>query len=164
MVTENNFDTLILSTNVVLILDQVYHRWTNLKQNWFTPFTHLKLCLATSTHNFKWVTITYIYLFNLTQHICKYRCFNTHFVPNNSEKTDYKRVYLAVNPLTAKLFNFNFHPLEVVSRWRDPQLQVDENYSDLTRWNSTLFKSRWLMSNFVFNMFKTWYLTISSLN
>ena len=36
------------------------------------------------------------------------------------------------NPLTAKLFNLNFHPLEVVSRWRDPQLQVSENYSDLT--------------------------------
>ena len=33
-----------------------------------------------------------------------------------------------VNPLTAKLFNLNFHPLEVVSRWRDPQLQVSENY------------------------------------
>ena len=26
------------------------------------------------------------------------------------------------NPLTAKLFNLNFHPLEVVFRWRDPQL------------------------------------------
>ena len=37
------------------------------------------------------------------------------------------------NPLTAKLFNCNFHPLEVVSRWRDPQLQVSEN-SDLTKW------------------------------
>ena len=33
-----------------------------------------------------------------------------------------------LNPLTAKLFNLNFHPLEVVSRWRDPQLQVRENY------------------------------------
>ena len=31
------------------------------------------------------------------------------------------------NPLTAKLFNLNFHPLEIVSRWRDPQLQVGEN-------------------------------------
>ena len=32
------------------------------------------------------------------------------------------------NPLTAKLFNLNFHPLEVVSRYSDPQLQVSENY------------------------------------
>ena len=32
-----------------------------------------------------------------------------------------------VNPLAAKLFNLNFHPLEVVSRWRDPQFQVSEN-------------------------------------
>ena len=35
------------------------------------------------------------------------------------------------NPLAAKLFNWNFHPLEIVSRWRDPQLQVSENHSDL---------------------------------
>ena len=38
-----------------------------------------------------------------------------------------------LNPLTTKLFNGNFHPLEVVSRWRDPQLQVSENYADLTK-------------------------------
>ena len=62
------------------------------------------------------------------------------------------------NPLTAKLFNLNFHPLEVVSRWRDPQLQVSENYSDLTKWRSTLFKSCWLMSHFIFTIFKMWYL------
>ena len=38
------------------------------------------------------------------------------------------------NPFkTTKLFNLNFHPLEVLSRWRDPQLQVSENYSDLTK-------------------------------
>ena len=43
------------------------------------------------------------------------------------------KTLITVNPLTAKLFNLNFHPLEVVSRWRDPQLQVSENYSDLTK-------------------------------
>ena len=33
--------------------------------------------------------------------------------------------------LTLKRYieNVNFHPLEVVSRYRDPQLQVGENYS-----------------------------------
>ena len=51
----------------------------------------------------------------------------------------------------------NFYLLEVVSRWRDPQLQVSENYSDLTKWRSTLFKSCWLMSHFIFNIFKMWY-------
>ena len=63
-----------------------------------------------------------------------------------------------INSLTAKLFNLNFHPLEVVSRWRDPQLQVSENYSDVTIWRSTFFKYCWLMSHFIFNMFKRWYL------
>ena len=46
---------------------------------------------------------------------------------------------LILNPLTAKLFNWNFHTLKVVSR--DPQLQASENYSDLTKWMATLFKS-----------------------
>ena len=63
-----------------------------------------------------------------------------------------------VNPLTAKLFNLILHPLGVVSRWRDPQLQVSENYSDLAIWRSTVFKYCWLMSHFIFNMFKRWYL------
>ena len=44
------------------------------------------------------------------------------------------------NPLTANSFNWNFHPLEVVSRWRDSQLQVSENYSDLTKLKSTILK------------------------
>ena len=43
-------------------------------------------------------------------------------------------ITMLFNPLTAELFNLNFHPLEVVSRWRDPQLQVNENYPDLTKW------------------------------
>ena len=40
---------------------------------------------------------------------------------------------LEFNPLTAKLFNWNVHRLEVVDRVSDPQLQVSENYSDLTK-------------------------------
>ena len=36
-------------------------------------------------------------------------------------------------PLTVKLFNCNFHSLGVVSRLRDPQLHVSENYVDLTK-------------------------------
>ena len=52
-----------------------------------------------------------------------------------------KYVKKRFNTLIAKLLNLNFHPLEVVSRWRDPQRQVSENYSDLTKWRSTLIKS-----------------------
>ena len=63
-----------------------------------------------------------------------------------------------MNPLTAKLFNMNVHSLEVVSRCRDPQLQVSENYTDLTKWRSTVFKSFRFMSHFIFNKFKRWYL------
>ena len=35
---------------------------------------------------------------------------------------------LEFNPLPTKLFYFNFHPVEVVSRYREPQLQLGENY------------------------------------
>ena len=45
---------------------------------------------------------------------------------------------LAFNPRPAKLIYLNFHPLEVVSRYRDPQLQVDENYLNICLiWNQT---------------------------
>ena len=37
-------------------------------------------------------------------------------------------VLVHVNPSNAKSSYFNFHPLEVVSRYRDSQLQVGENY------------------------------------
>ena len=50
----------------------------------------------------------------------------------------YTKIFQRFNPLNAKLFNLNFYPLEVVSRLRDPQHQVSENYSDLTKWRSTL--------------------------
>ena len=32
-----------------------------------------------------------------------------------------------VTPFTAELIDLNFHPLQVVYRWRDPQLQLSEN-------------------------------------
>ena len=79
-------------------------------------------------------------------------------IQNNHSCLKAKLFDLYLNPLTAKLFNLNFHPLEFVSRWRDPQLQVSENYSDLTKWRSTVFKSCLFMSHFIFNIFKMWYL------
>ena len=63
-----------------------------------------------------------------------------------------------INRLTAKIFR----SLEVVSRWRDPQLQVSENYSDLPKWRSIILKSCWSMSRFIISMFKSWYLFMLS--
>ena len=69
----------------------------------------------------------------------------------------YLRLWSNIDLLTAELFNWNFHPLEVVSRSRDPQLQLSENYSDLRQWRSTIFKSRYLVSRLIFNiLFKRW--------
>ena len=47
---------------------------------------------------------------------------------------------IIIKPLTAKLFNWNFYPLEGVSHRRDPHLQVSENYSNFTKWRLTIFK------------------------
>ena len=41
--------------------------------------------------------------------------------------------YRPDNHVTVQLFYLYFPPLKIVSRWRDPQLQVSENYSDLTK-------------------------------
>ena len=77
-------------------------------------FSHLKLCLAIAIHNFKWLEIT---------QICEIK------VPTDNSVWRF-------NPLAAKLFNLNFHPL-----------QVSVNYSDLIKWRSNVFKSCWLMSH-----------------
>ena len=45
-----------------------------------------------------------------------------------------------VSPESAQLNHFNFHPLEVVSRYRDPQLQVAENCSHLFKESCLLLK------------------------
>ena len=48
-----------------------------------------------------------------------------------------------VNPLLTELSYLNLHPLEVVSRYRDPQSQVDENCSYLFKaapWNDINFR------------------------
>ena len=42
------------------------------------------------------------------------------------------------NPYPAKLIYLNFQPLEAVSRYRDPQLQVGENYWYLLNFIQTL--------------------------
>ena len=45
-----------------------------------------------------------------------------------------------LNSYPAKLIYLNFHPLEVVSRYRDPQPQVVENYSYLLNLQILIFK------------------------
>ena len=42
------------------------------------------------------------------------------------------------------MVNLNFQPLEVVSRYRDPQLQVVENYSYLFNLRPNVYKSQYL--------------------
>ena len=45
-----------------------------------------------------------------------------------------------VNPYPAKEIYLNFQPLEVVSRYCDPQPQVVENYSYLSNLKMLMFK------------------------
>ena len=46
----------------------------------------------------------------------------------------------SIDPFPAKVIYLNFQPLEVVSRYRDPQLQVAENYSYLFNLHTNICK------------------------
>ena len=54
------------------------------------------------------------------------------------------------NIYSAKL-NLNFHPLEVMSRYRDTQLQVGKNYSYLPKLRTNISKSCFLNTHCVPN-------------
>ena len=58
---------------------------------------------------------------------------------------------MIINPSTAKLRYFSFYPLEVVSRYRDPQLQVTEKYSHLITLSTNMCKSSCLDAHFIPN-------------
>ena len=87
-------------------------------------------CLATAIHNFK------------------YRYLKGNFL-NLSENVNFSNLKGQLqNTKIAMLFNFNSHPLEAVSRYRDPQLQVGENYLHLSNWGTNIWK--WWCSNTYF--------------
>ena len=46
-----------------------------------------------------------------------------------------------INPYPAEIIYLNFQPLEVVSRYRDPQPQVVENYSYMFNLRASIYKS-----------------------
>ena len=49
--------------------------------------------------------------------------------------------FIDLDPLHAMLSYLYFHPLEVVSHYRDPQLQVGENYPYLFKFRPNICKS-----------------------
>ena len=62
----------------------------------------------------------------------------------STEFTHSRRRYITclyINPYPAKLIYLNFQPLVVVSRYRDPHLQMVENYSYLFNFRSNINKS-----------------------
>ena len=64
-----------------------------------------------------------------------------------------------INPLHAELSDVNFHPLEVVFRYRDPQLQVAENYSYLSHLRPKIDNCYWLnihLYHMIKKVSKTW--------
>ena len=52
-----------------------------------------------------------------------------------------RRQWVNIYPKSAKLDVLNFNPVEDVSRYRDPQLQVGENYSCLFNLRPSICKS-----------------------
>ena len=62
----------------------------------------------------------------------------------NTQRDEMKGCELTIEPL-------NFHPPKVVSRYRDPQLQVAENYSYLINLGPDICKFRCLNARFAPN-------------
>ena len=65
-------------------------------------------------------------------------------------KCQRQEFWSGINLLPSKLFNWNFDSLDVVSLTRDPQLQVSENYSDLSKWRLANLADRYYV---VFKLF-----------
>ena len=64
---------------------------------------------------------------------------------------------VCLNHLITKLFNWNFDHIKLwiaSARHNFKWVQVSENYSDLTKWSSIIFKYFRLNSRFIINMFK----------
>ena len=61
------------------------------------------------------------------------------------------KTLLDFNPYPAKLIYLNFPSLEVVSRYRDPQLQVGENYSHLFTLSPNIYTSLFSNTNVIPN-------------
>ena len=58
---------------------------------------------------------------------------------------------IRVNSHTAELIYLNFQPLEVVSRYRDPQPQVVENSTYLFSWRSNILQILMIRHSFIPN-------------
>ena len=64
---------------------------------------------------------------------------------------DHHALYHHIDPYPAEVIYLNFQPLEVVSRYRDPQPQVVENYSYLFSLRPNINKYWYLNSHFITN-------------
>ena len=90
------------------------------------------LCLATATHNFQVTENCKCWCKPMANNIgIQMKVFKSKKILWSPGFIQKYFIVVRVNPLTAKLFNLNFHPLEVVSR---------QNYSDLTKCRSTFFQ------------------------
>ena len=68
-----------------------------------------------------------------------------------------KLIIMLVKPITAKLFILNFHPLEVVSRWRDPQLSSEWKLIKFDKMDVSDFEIVLIDVTF-YLMLESWYL------
>ena len=84
-----------------------------------------------------WLQIKQMYVWAISTHLTLWVAVARH---NFKWVNTY---FFQCSALTLEPPNFlrlNFHPPEVVSCWRDPQLQVVENYTNLTKWRWMILK------------------------
>ena len=99
----------------------LFHQWQQTLAPWHSvrcvmEFNFLPACI-------------YILIQNISQSIKFNANFSLKFLVRRNKTVEMSYICdQHINPLAAKLFNWNFHSLEVVSRWRDPKLWGIENY------------------------------------
>ena len=119
-----------------------WRRGKHVKIGWNTWYHIIKLHLF-----YLYIYLTHI----LVQLDCADWSFITPFIKSQhfAARPIYIRFQTFSNPLPNKLSYPIFHPLEVVSRYRDPQLQVGENHSYFFNLRQHICKSCCLNTHFI---------------
>ena len=133
---------------------------------WVWPQTHLEGTASNDSGGAHWMLQTvqmsvlpkwyYTLRHSLLNSVIKRYSVNTRHWHNVTATLAQHLVFTWLpNPLPAKFFNSNFHPLKAVSRYRDPQLQVTKNDSHLFKLRPNFLKI--LMFIHTFNYRYQWF-------
>ena len=120
-----------------------------------SPVTHKRPPASSTSFSYKYSNMDRWNRNNLWTVLVVYHCVLQ--IRNSSKARDIELfVIITYYPIYRHLFNWNFYPLEVVSRWRDSQLQVGKKYSGLNGVQRFLNLADWCHILMLYTL-KSWY-------